>query len=778
MTDKTTPAEEIAQLTEQLNHHNHLYYVKDEPSIPDAEYDRLFQRLLALESEFPDLVASDSPTQRVGGAPLAGFSEVTHERPMLSLGNAFSGKDFTDFDRRVRERAGQEVVEYACEPKLDGIAVSLLYEEGVLMRGATRGDGSTGENITHNVRTIRSIPLSLSGNGWPKRLEVRGEIYMPKAGFAAMNGRLASAGEKTFVNPRNAAAGSLRQLDSRVTAQRPLEMCCYGIGVVEEGELPDNHFDMMHALAQWGFRISGYLEKLSGPEQVLDYYERLSAQRNDLPFEIDGLVYKVNSYGLQENLGFVSRAPRWAIAHKFPAQEELTVLESVDFQVGRTGVITPVARLTPVFVGGVTVSNATLHNMGEIARLDARVGDTVIVRRAGDVIPQVVQVVVDRRPEHAQPIAAPSACPVCGSDVERVQLQQRSAKGAAADGAAYRCVGRLTCSAQRQQALIHFGSRKALDIEGLGEKVAIQLSDVGLVKSPADLFGLEVEQLEALEGFAHQSALNLFKAIQDCRGATLARVIYALGIPDVGEETARTLAEYFGSFDKIRAATPQILTLLPDIGDEVAAEIAHFFADEHNNQEVDRLLAVGFTLDNSGSKTLTLSLEELIARARIPYVGGGSAKQLAAHFQTVDALVKTTEAELNTVDKLSKRAITSMLDVLTDESWVESLRRTEALLLDYGFHWTLAESRAEAALPLEDKTYVLTGTLSLLTRSEAKTALQQLGAKVSGSVSKKTDCVVAGEAAGSKLTKAQDLGIPVLDEEGLLALLDEYGISR
>ncbi|MCL6271648.1 NAD-dependent DNA ligase LigA [Sansalvadorimonas sp. 2012CJ34-2] len=669
----------ISHLRDEIRLHNYRYYVLDKPSVPDSEYDRLLNELRALEIKYPDLETFDSPTQRVGAKPLDAFSQVRHEIPMLSLDNAFSDEDLSEFNRRIGDRlklAGE--FEFACEPKLDGIAVSLLYENGILVRGATRGDGTTGENITLNVRTIPSIPLKLMGQGWPARLEVRGEIYMPRKGFDQLNEEARKKGDKLFVNPRNAAAGSLRQLDPRITATRPLEMCCYSAGLVEGGELPGKHGETLQLFKEWGLKINPEMEVVTGIQACVAYYGKLAEKRDTLPYEIDGIVYKVNDFALQEQLGFVQRAPRWAIARKFPAQEELTVLKAVDFQVGRTGAVTPVARLDPVFVGGVTVSNATLHNMDEVERLEVKVGDTVIVRRAGDVIPQVVSVVIERRPDDASDIELPTQCPVCGSEVERSE-----------DEAAARCTGGLFCQAQRKEAIKHFASRKALDVDGLGDKLVEQLVDKELVKTIADLFRLTKEQLVRLERMGEKSALNLLKALEDSKTTTLARFVYALGIREVGEATAASLARHYGDLPALQKADEESLQEVDDVGPIVAKHIALFFRQEHNLEVIEQLKSVGV-------------------------------------------------------------------------NWpvVEKLGPEEA-----------------AAQPLADQTWVLTGSLSAMTRDQGKAYLQQLGAKVAGSVSKKTQGLVAGEKAGSKLTKAQGLGVPVLDEEAFLNLLKENGIE-
>ena len=670
------PAREAATLREQLDAWNYQYHVLDAPTVPDVEYDRSLQRLQALEAEHPELQRPDSPTQRVGGQPLSQFEQVSHEVPMLSLDNAFDNDDLRDFNRRLQDRLGNDqAVEFACEPKLDGVAVSLLYRDGLLQRAATRGDGSTGEDITHNVRTIGSVPLRLKGEGYPGVLEVRGEIYMPREGFAALNERAAQSGEKTFVNPRNAAAGSLRQLDPRITAQRPLQMCCYSVGLVEEGELPGKHADILAQLAQWGLRINAEMAVVSGVDACIDYYDKLAQRRDDLAYDIDGIVFKVNDLALQQELGFVSRAPRWAIARKFPAQEELTQLLDVEFQVGRTGAITPVARLEPVFVGGVTVSNATLHNSDEIERLGVRIGDTVVIRRAGDVIPQVVSVVSDRRPADARPVVFPSACPVCGSDVEREEGE-----------AVLRCLGGLVCAAQQKAAIRHFASRRAMDVDGLGDKLVEQLVDLGIVENVAGLFTLELQQLSSLERMGEKSAANLLAALDKSKTTTLPRFIFALGVREVGEATALSLAQHFGSWEKLVAASEEQLLEVPDVGPVVADHLRQFF--------------------DSGSSMAVV-------------------------------------AELRAA----------------------------------GVEWPDLDQADAGEQPLAGQTWVVTGKLEQLTRDEAKAHLQALGAKVAGSVSAKTTCLVAGPGAGSKLSKAESLGIEVIDEQALLALLAEGGIS-
>ncbi len=663
-------ARRILKLRTVLEHHNYRYYVLDDPEIDDAEFDRLLVELRELEAKHPDLVTPDSPTQRVGGVASTTFATVAHRLPMLSLDNAFTPEDVATFDRRVRERLGIESdsLTYVAEPKLDGLAVNVTYEAGKLVRAATRGDGERGEDITANLRTLRSVPLQLRGKA-PAFVEVRGEVFMPVEGFRRLNAQLAEQGQKTFVNPRNAAAGALRQIDARVTATRPLQMLFYGIGAIEGADLPPSQHALFEQLLDWGLPSSRLVRTVQGIEGCLACYADLQRDRAKLPFQIDGVVYKVDSRAAQETLGFASRAPRWAIAHKFPAEEARTVLRAVDFQVGRTGALTPVARLEPVLVGGATVSNATLHNMDEIARKDVRIGDTVIVRRAGDVIPEVVQVLLDGRAKtRTLPIELPAKCPVCGSAVERVEGE-----------AVARCTGALRCQAQRHEALRHFAHRRAMNIDGLGDALIDQLIDADLVHSPADLYRLEAAQLMALERMGEKSATKLVAAIAGSRAPTLARFLFALGIPTVGETTAATLAREFGTLQALRGASAARLQETPDVGPIVAVHIHEFFADPGNRAVIDDLIA----------------------------------------------------------------------------------------------HVTPVEGAAlRGDLPLAGQTFVLTGTLASLTSDEAKERLESLGAKVAGSVSKKTHAVVAGDEAGSKLDKARELGVSILDESALLALLE------
>ena len=676
----------LAALREQVAYHDRRYHAEDAPEISDAEYDALKRELLELEAAHPEAASSDSPAQRVGAKPAAKFAPVRHALPMLSLSNAFSDGEVADFVRRIATRLGEEAPRFSAEVKLDGLAVSLRYEQGRFVQGATRGDGETGEDVTANLRTVADVPQQLRGSGWPAVLEVRGEVYMPRAAFEEYNEQARASGQKVLANPRNGAAGSLRQLDPRITAQRPLAFFAHGTGFVDGGTLPDSHAAQLALLGEWGLPVNPLNEVVSGEAGLLDYYRRIGAQRDSLPFDIDGVVYKLDDGAGQRELGFVSRAPRWALAHKFPAQEQSTRVEAIEIQIGRTGTATPVARLAPVQVAGVTVTNATLHNADQVARLDVRVGDTVIVRRAGDVIPEVVSVNLARRPEGSVPWSMPRSCPECGSPLQREE-----------GVAAWRCTGDLSCPAQRKEAIRHFASRRAMDIEGLGERYIEELCNLGYVETVADLYRLQLGDLLEMKQRADERdgttpetaksgkvatrwAEKLIEAIDRSRETTLPRFLFALGIGQVGEATAAALAQQFGSLAALRAATEEQLQATPDVGPTVAALVAGFFANPRNNSVVDALLEAG---------------------VRWP-------------------------------------------DVVRPES---------------------------SAQPLAGKTVVLTGTLTGMTREEATEKLQALGAKVSGSVSRKTSYVVAGAEAGSKLTKAQELGVPVLDELGLVELL-------
>ncbi|MPZ42908.1 MAG: NAD-dependent DNA ligase LigA [Betaproteobacteria bacterium] len=657
-------------LRKEIVHHNYLYYVLDAPEITDAEYDALFRELEAIEQTHPEWITPDSPTQRVGATPLTQLAAVTHRVPMLSLGNAFSEDEVEGFDRRVREALDASRIEYSCEPKFDGLAVTLAYEGGRFVQGATRGDGYTGEDVSTNLRTIRAIPLTLDSKRAPRLLEVRGEVLMLKRSFAQLNERQSERGERTFVNARNAAAGSLRQLDPKLTAARPLTFFAYGIGATEGYEPPAKHSDLLEFLHELRFRVAPERRVVRGVEGLLGYYREIGEQRAELPYDIDGVVYKVNSLRQQAALGFVSRAPRFALAHKFPAEEATTTVTGIEVQVGRTGALTPVARLQPVFVGGVTVTNATLHNEDEVRRKDVRIGDSVVVRRAGDVIPEVVRVLTERRPADARIFHMPKHCPVCGSDVYREP-----------DEAVSRCAGGLVCAAQRKQALLHFASRRAIDIDGFGEKIVDQLVERGMLHTPADIYRLSVDQLASLDRMGEKSAANLCAAIDRSRRTTLPRLVYALGIRHVGEATARDLTNHFGSLDGIVHADEEALLQVSEVGAVIAASIARFFAEPHNREVIDALRKAGV-------------------------------------------------------------------------AWPEGKPK-----------------KASSNGPEAGKTFVLTGTLPNLSRDEARDMIQGAGGKVSGSVSKKTDYVVAGADPGSKLARAEELGVAVIDEAQLLQLL-------
>ena len=671
--------EQLTSLRNLIRHHEYCYYVLDAPEIPDSEYDKLIKQLQKIEQQFPNLITTDSPTQRVGGAPLAQFASIKHELPMLSLDNVFDESSFIAFNKRIKDRLHlneNDEVEYCCELKLDGLAVSILYENGKFSKAATRGDGTTGEDITANVRTIKTIPLVLTGKNIPARLEVRGEVFMTHKGFAKLNADAEKRNEKVFANPRNAAAGSLRQLDPKITAKRPLSFYCYGVGIIEGSSLPDTHYDRLMQFKAWGLPVSDKVEKRQGAKAALDYFKQIGEQRMSLDFDIDGVVIKVNSISLQNELGFVARAPRWATAFKFPAQEEVTQLNKVDFQVGRTGAITPVARLEPVSVAGVIVSNATLHNSDEIARLGIREGDYVTVRRAGDVIPKIVAVLLDRRPTNTKEIVFPTHCPICGSLIVRDEGQAIS-----------RCAGGLICPAQRKEALKHFVSRRAMNVDGMGDKIIEQLVDKDYVKTPADLYKLNLPTLCSLDKIGEKSANNLLNALDASKNTTLSRFIFALGIPNVGEVTAENLVNQLGNLSAIENASLEQLQTVNDIGVVIAESIIDFFQEPHNRNVIEQL----------------------------------TSEEINIHWQDI-----TPQAQTTIVDS-----------------------------------------------PFSGKTIVLTGTLSVLTRDEAKNKLKQLGAKVTGSVSKNTDLVIAGEAAGSKLDKAQELGIKVIDEQEMLNLLAE-----
>jgi DNA ligase (NAD+) len=771
----------MAWLVKELNRHIYNYHVLDAPTIPDAEYDRLFKELQDLEGAHPQAVSNDSPTSRVGAAPIPEFKQVTHSVPMLSLNNGFMDEDVENFDRRVREGLDAKQVGYSAELKFDGLAISLRYENGVFVQAATRGDGYTGEDVTANIRTVRVIPLRLHSDDVPAVLEVRGEVLMFKDDFNRLNQRQRDAGHKEFANPRNAAAGSLRQLDARITAQRKLRFFAYGIGRLEGAELPESHSAVLDWFDRLGLPVSKERAVVTGCDGLLGYYRSIGERRAGLPYEIDGVVYKVDRVADQAQLGFVSRAPRFALAHKFPAEEALTVVSAIDVQVGRTGAITPVARLVPVSVGGVTVTNATLHNEDEVLRKDVRVGDTVIVRRAGDVIPEVLSVVLERRPSpEPLPYKLPDTCPVCGSHVVREEGE-----------AVARCSGGLTCAAQRKEAIRHFAGRRMMDIEGLGDRYIDSLVECSLIHGVADLYKLTLDDLLKMKRLADERdgttpelakpavkqgkvatkwADNLLAAIAASKNPPLERLLFALGIRHVGESTAKTLADWLGRFELVRQAPAALLRVLPDIGGTVAEAIAEFFAEEKNQREIDALLAAGVAPrgEHPPRAQLREKLEEvnLLAALGIPKLTEPRARQLLAAGQTLESL-----AHLNVfgVFGLPATVATAL------EEWMAQPGHREQLA-------ALARLRAELLAQLPEqaaaegvfagKTFVLTGTLPTMSREAAGALIEAAGGKVSGSVSKKTSYVVAGAEAGSKLAKAEELGVSILDEAGLLALLN------
>jgi DNA ligase (NAD+) len=796
--DPHGPRQRASELRERIERANYHYHVLDDPEIPDLEYDRMMRELEALEAQHPELATPDSPTRRVGARASGGFAEVHHELPMLSLGNAFEQavdegepdddrhrfREVAEFVRRIEQTLQRPGPLFSVEPKLDGLAISLRYEDGVFVRGATRGDGATGEDVTANVRTIRAVPLKLRGQGWPRVLEVRGEVIMLRRDFEAFNAYARAHDEKTLANPRNGAAGSLRQLDPAITARRKLSFFAYAVGVVEGGELPATHSATLQQLRRWGFPVSPEVDTAQGFDGLLGYFRRIGAKRDGLPYDIDGVVYKLDDYAGQQAMGFVARAPRWAIAHKFPAQEQATTVEAIEIQIGRTGAATPVARLAAVQVAGVTVTNATLHNADQVARLDVRVGDTVIVRRAGDVIPEVVRVMPEARPPHTHAWQMPAQCPVCGSALLREEGE-----------AAYRCSGGLVCAAQRKEALIHFASRRAMDIDGLGERYVDALVEFGYVHTPADLYRLTLDdflemkrRLDDREGTTPETvkqgkvatrwAENLLAGIEASKATTLARFLFALGIMHLGESTAKTLASWLGRLELVRSTPAPVLRVLPDIGSEVAAAIAAFFAQAGNQQVVDALLAAGvhFSDEAAPSSRLheRLNLAVLLDMVNVSKLGPKSTALLAAHYATLQRLLDAGQAQWITAG-LPQAAAINLETWLADVSRRDALREAEAAmrrLLD-----ATPKMAPSASLPLEGQTAVLTGTLSTMSRDQAKEQLEALGARVSGSVSKKTSFVVAGAEAGSKLDKAHELGVPVWDEARLLALLAEHGVA-
>lgn len=820
MNAPTAAAERIDALRRQIEDANYRYYVLDDPAMPDAEWDRLLRELEALESLHPELITPDSPTQRVGSPPSGAFAPVKHAVPMLSLGNAFTDEEVTDFVGRIEHRLKREALVFSVEPKLDGLAINLRYERGRFVQGATRGDGATGEDVTANLRTVRSIPRFLRGEDWPEVLEVRGEVYMPLKGFRRYNERALAEGGKVLANPRNGAAGSLRQLDSRVTARRPLAFFAYGVGQVEGGTLPDTHSAILRRIREWGLPVSPESDVVEGVAGLLGYYRRMGERRDRLPYEIDGVVYKLDDLAGQTEMGFVSRAPRWAIAHKFPAQEQTTVVEDIVINIGRTGAATPLARLRPVQVGGVVVSNATLHNADQIARLDVRVGDTVIVRRAGDVIPEIVRVVPGYRSPDSPEWVMPARCPVCGSQVVREEGE-----------AVWRCSGELTCAAQRKEAIAHFASRRAMDIDGLGDRYIEQLSDLGFVASVADLYRLTVDDLikakllgdaESVEQLVeavgiHGASLvrepvelaslepqewrnasfldaaftsfqidrskaatrwaeNLVAAIDRSRSTTLERFLYALGIQHVGDSTAKALALWFGDLDIIRHLPWPLFKRVPDVGGEVARATGQFFAQAGNQQVIDQLLDRGVTITDthppSAKLRAGLDRASLLTDMEIPKITRIRAEQLASAFPDAASLLDAPEHHFVSAGLPAETA--HVLAVWLADAGHAALLAESFRALDLLDEKTPRQAQI-AAGPLEGQTVVLTGTLATLSRDDAKVRLEALGAKVAGSVSKKTSFVVAGEAAGSKLDKAVELDVEVWDEARLLSFLDGQG---
>ncbi|CAD0354632.1 NAD-dependent DNA ligase LigA [Xanthomonas sp. WHRI 8391] len=830
MTVSPDPAQRVDALRHRLEDANYRYHVLDEPQMADVDYDRLMRELEALEAAHPQLASADSPTQRVGHLAASRFAEVRHALPMLSLGNAFSDEEVAEFVRRISERLEVKQPLFSAEPKLDGLAISLRYENGEFVQGATRGDGATGEDVSANLRTVKAIPLRLRGEGWPQILEVRGEVYMPRAAFESYNAQMRLHGGKVLANPRNGAAGSLRQLDARITAQRPLSFFAYGVGEVSEGALPQTHSAILAQLREWGFPVSALVEVVQGSDGLLAYYQRIGAARDGLPFDIDGVVYKLDDLAGQREMGFVSRAPRWAIAHKFPAQEQSTTVEAIEIQIGRTGAATPVARLKPVHVAGVIVTNATLHNADQIARLDVRVGDTVIVRRAGDVIPEVAGVVADQRPPGTQPWQMPTQCPVCGSEIVREEGE-----------AVWRCSGELTCPAQRKEAFRHFVSRRAMDVDGLGEKFIEVLVDSGVVQGVADLYLLTVDQLlqlrlisttesphaflrEAREHLATGAyaqlektmvsigvdpagerevpqtwqadllraglpafdwnrkkiatkwAENLIEAIEKSRDTTLERFLFALGIQHVGESTAKALSAWFGDLELIRHLPWPLFKRVPDIGGEVARSLGHFLDQPGNQQAIDDLLQRGVRIGDAHPPSPrlrdALSFASVLEDMDIPKVTPVRAQQLAAAVDSFDALRSAG------ADTLLQAGVPAAV-VASVQQWLERPENADlASAAQQAMETVLSRLPEADALqtgPLDGQTVVITGTLAALTRDAAKQRLEALGAKVAGSVSKKTAFLVAGEEAGSKLDKAQSLGVEIWDEARLLAFLGEHG---
>ncbi len=786
-----SPAQRVLELRRRIEDANHRYFVLDDPDLPDIDYDRLVRELQALEALHPELVTPDSPSQRVGSTPSEAFAPVRHEPRMLSLANAFTAegdsdlerfREVAEFERRIERELDRREPLFSVEPKFDGLAISLRYEHGRFVRGATRGDGETGEDVTANLRTVRSIPLRLRGTDWPEVLEVRGEVVMLRKDFDAFNAQALARGEKTLANPRNGAAGSLRQLDPAVTARRRLSFFAYAVGVVQGAVLPPTHSATLRCLRDWGFPVSPEVSEARGFQGLIAYYQRIGARRASLPYDIDGVVYKLDDYAGQEAMGYVSRAPRWAVAHKFPAEEQATTVEAIDIQIGRTGAATPVARLAPVQVGGVTVTNATLHNADQVARLDVRVGDTVIVRRAGDVIPEVVRVIPERRPARTQPWQMPTHCPECGSDLLREDGQ-----------AAWRCSGGLVCAAQRREALIHFASRRAMDIEGLGTRLIDALVEFGFVRTPADIYRLGLDDFLDMKRRADERdgntpetvkqgrvasrwAENLLESIAASRRTTLARFLFALGIMHIGESTAKTLSKWLGSLEFVRTAPVAVLCQIPDIGSEVAGSIAAFFAQSGNRAVVDELLAAGIELSDEtsplGALRERLGLAALLQTLPVDKLGPTGIERLATRHASLDTLADAGPEAW--IDNGISRAAAENLGAALAQPGMRERLHADAVAMRRLREAIVTDDDPGSDEPLRGQTVVLTGTLTALTRDVAKARLEALGAKVAGSVSKKTRFVVAGEAAGSKLDKAHELGVEVWDEARLLAFLGEH----
>jgi DNA ligase (NAD+) len=776
-----------AQLRHEIERHNRAYYDLNQPTIPDAEYDKLFRELQQLEAQYPGLLEfHDSPTRRVGGKASEGLKPVRHAVPMLSIQTQtdYSSEGAFEFDGSTRRELKKlsliedhEAIEYNCELKFDGLAINLRYERGTLVLAATRGDGENGEDVTNNILTIHEIPRNLKGSS-PEVLEVRGEVYMRRDNFEMLNAELREQGEQTYMNPRNTVAGAVRLLDPKIAAQRPLSFYAYGLGEVRGWFLPKTQSAVLDALKEMGLPVCDDRSVAKGPQDLVDFHRLIEEKRNSLPFDIDGVVYKVNDLNFQQRLGMRDRDPKWAVAHKFEGEEQLTTVLKIDVEVGRTGILTPMARLKPVLVGGTLVSNATLHNEAQMRLKDVLIGDTVIVRRAGDVIPEVVSVVKDKRPSDAEEFIFPKTCPICGAHVDKVVKETHlKTKTNTKIQEAYRCVNGLQCPAQRKQAIIHFAGRRAMSIDGLGEKLVDQLIESGLVKTPADLYILQFEQLVALDRMGELSAQNLLKAIQQSKSSTLARFIFALGIPEVGEGTAKDLAKYIGSLDRLREALPEILVCIPNVGKEAAHAVHEFFSDSHNQIVIDDLIKSGIDCGEVIPVDVKCGLKEpsltkLIKDMEIIDVGPGYAKKLADYFGTLNNLIVASEQELLTIP-ISKKLAIGIVDFFRDPKNAEYALQIEAQLHKFGMHWDnrIDNQRATQQLPLDGMVFVLTGNLPNLKRVEAKQKIENSGGTVTNSVSAKTSYVVVGENPGSKFQDAKKLGINILDENGLLNLL-------